>query len=219
MSDSSSTHPKTEQDMPLIDPVVRRNSRIKLISIFAIFAVPLILASIYLNVVRTSGGELGLTSRGQLIQPAVPLTDFTLQQQKGEFNLDTVRGSWTLLYMPEGDCLDVCKLNLYHMRQVRLALNHRMDRVQRAVLLESPQQLNDELIAEHAGLMVATGSREDQAALRDQVWAAEASMAELADAIYLIDPFGNVMLRFPSDLPPKSMLKDLKHLLKVSRIG
>lgn len=219
MSDSSSTYTKNEQDMPEIDPIVRRNSRIKLISIFAIFAVPLILASIYLQVVRTSGGELGLTSRGQLIQPAVPLTEFTLSQQEGEFDLDSVRGSWTLLYMPAGECLDTCKLNLYHMRQVRLALNHRMDRVQRAVLLESPRQLSDELIAEHAGLMIATGSLAEQAALRDQVTAAEASMAALPDVIYLIDPFGNVMLRFPSDLPPKSMLKDLKHLLKVSRIG
>ena len=219
MSDSSSTYPKNEQNMPEIDPAVRRNSRIKLISIFAIFAVPLILASIYLQVVRTSGGELGLTSRGQLIQPAVPLKTFTLNQQEGEFNLDSVRGSWTLLYMPIGECLDVCKLNLYHMRQVRLALNHRMDRVQRAVLLESPQQLSDELIAEHAGLVIATGASADQAVLRGQIAAAEASMAVLSDAVYLIDPFGNVMLRFPPDLPPKSMLKDLKHLLKVSRIG
>ncbi len=105
------------------------------------------------------------------------------------------------------------------MRQVRLALNHRMDRVQRAVLLESPRQLSDELIAEHAGLMIATGASADQAALRGQIAAAEASMTALSDAVYLIDPFGNVMLRFPPDLPPKSMLKDLKHLLKVSRIG
>jgi len=219
MSDSSSTYPKNDHGMPDIDPVVRRKSRIKLISIFAIFAVPLILASIYLQVVRTSGGQLGLTSRGQLIQPAVPLTPFVLQQQEGEFNLDSVQGSWTLLYMPLGECLDECKLNLYHMRQVRLALNHRMDRVQRAVLLESPQQLSAELIAEHAGLIIATGSSPEQDALRRQITAAEGSMAALPNAIYLIDPFGNVMLRFPPDLPPKSMLKDLKHLLKVSRIG
>ncbi|MFK7855800.1 MAG: SCO family protein [Granulosicoccus sp.] len=219
MSDSSSSYSSNEQASPEIDPLVRRNSRIKLVSIFAIFAVPLILASIYLHMVRSSGGQLGLTSRGQLIQPAVPLTEFALQQQDGEFNLDSVRGSWTLLYMPEGECTDACELNLYHMRQVRLALNHRMDRVQRAVLLESEDQLNAELIAEHAGLMVAQGSLENQAALRGQIQAAEGSMDKLADAIYLIDPFGNVMLRFPPDLPPKSMLKDLKHLLKVSRIG
>lgn len=209
----------TNQDYPEIDPQTRRLSRIKLVSIFAIFAVPLILASIYLQMIRSSGGSLGDTSRGQLIQPAVPLTEFNLQQQDGEFTVESVRGSWTLLYMPVGDCLEICKLNLYHMRQVRLALNHRMDRVQRAVLLESPGQLDNALREEHLGLMIATGTIDEQSALRNQINAAQATMEPLADAIYLIDPLGNVMLRFAPDLPPKSMLKDLKHLLKVSRIG
>ena len=44
-------------------------------------------------------------------------------------------------------------------------------------------------------------------------------MEKIDNAIYLIDPFGNIMLRFPPDLKPNSMLKDIKHLLKVSRIG
>ncbi|MBX2879791.1 MAG: hypothetical protein KTR32_07660 [Granulosicoccus sp.] len=206
-------------DLTQIDPRIRRISRIKLILIFAIFAVPLLFASLYLHLVRNSGGSLGDTSRGQLIAPAVPLTEFDLQQSEGEFNLESVRGSWTLLYMPVGDCLEACRLNLYHMRQVRLALNHRMDRVQRAVLLESAAQLDESLRSEHPGLLIATGSEKQQGLLRDQVRMAEAAMDPLPDAIYLVDPLGNLMLRFPPDLPPKSMLKDLKHLLKVSRIG
>ena len=204
---------------PEIDPAARRRSRMKLVLIFAIFGIPLLLASIYLQMVRSSGGQLGDTSRGQLIQPAVPLTEFLLEQSGEPFILDTVRGSWTMLYMPVGECADACKLNLYHMRQVRLALNHRMDRVQRAVLLQSEGQVSEEVLAEHPGLMAVVGSPEAQAMLRDQVKSAEATMDSLDNAIYLIDPFGNLMLRFPPDLDPKSMLKDIKHLLKVSRIG
>lgn len=204
---------------PEIDPAARRRSRMKLLLIFAIFGIPLLLASIYLQMVRSSGGQLGDTSRGQLIQPAVPLTEFSLKQSGESFDLDTVRGSWTMLYMPLGECADTCQLNLYHMRQVRLALNHRMDRVQRAVLLESDGQVSEEVLAEHPGLMAVFGSPEELANLRDQVKSAESSMESLNNAIYLIDPFGNLMLRFPPDLDPKSMLKDIKHLLKVSRIG
>lgn len=214
-----SVPPKGNNGYPEIDPVARRKSRTKLLLIIAIFGIPLILASIYLQMVRSSGGQLGDTSRGQLIQPAVPLTEFSLLQAGEPFNLDTVRGSWTMLYMPQGECADACKLNLYHMRQVRLALNHRMDRVQRAVLLESEGQLPEELLAEHLGLMAVIGSAQEQAVLRNQVESAESKMDSLDDAIYLIDPFGNLMLRFPPDLKPKSMLKDIKHLLKVSRIG
>lgn len=216
MSNTSST---LNPALPEIDPVKRRRSRIKLVAIFAIFAVPLILASIYLHLVRSSGGTMGDTSRGQLIQPAVPLTEFSLKAVDGEFNLDSVRGVWTMLYLPVGECLDACEKNLYHMRQVRLALNHRMDRVQRAVLMQSSAQISSALLAEHPGLVAATGSAAEQAQLSAQVMGAQQGMDLLEDAIYLIDPFGNIMMRFPSDLEPKSMLKDIKHLLKVSRIG
>lgn len=219
MSESSQSNMKSETDFPEIDPEVRRRSRMKLILIIAIFAIPLLLASIYLHLVRSSGGQLGDTSRGQLIQPAVPLTEFSFGEGDTAFNLDVARGSWTMLYMPEGECNEACELNLYHMRQVRLALNHRMDRVQRAVLLETDSQLSTELLAEHPGLIVATGDESEQAALRDQVSAAQEGMEKIDNAIYLIDPFGNIMLRFPPDLKPNSMLKDIKHLLKVSRIG
>ncbi|ASJ71155.1 SCO family protein [Granulosicoccus antarcticus] len=216
---SNNTSSKTEADLAAIDPAVRRASRMKLLLIIAIFAVPLILATVYLQMVKSSGGTVGDTSRGQLIQPAVPLTEFALSEQDGDFTLDEMRGHWTLLYMPQGECLEKCELQLYYMRQVRLALNQRMDRVKRVVLTESPEQLKTELLAEHVGLVVAAGTPEEQAGLRDQVRAAEAAMEELSDAIYMIDPMGNVMLRFPPDLPPKSMLKDIVHLLKVSRIG
>ena len=58
MSDTSNT---LNQPLPAIDPEKRRRSRIKLLSIFAIFAVPLILATVYLQMVRISGGSIGET--------------------------------------------------------------------------------------------------------------------------------------------------------------
>lgn len=215
----STTASSADGAQPTIDPAARRASRLKLLTIFAVFAIPLLLATLYLQVVRMSGGQVGDTSRGQLIKPAVPLTEFTLHQQGDEFNLESVQGIWTMLYMPAGECADACEMNLYNMRQVRLALNQRMTRVQRVALVESEDQLSADLLTEHVGLVVASGTPAEQAALRDQVRAAESSMEPAPGAIYLIDPFGNLMLRFPPDLPPKSMLKDINHLLKISRIG
>jgi len=139
MSETSNT---LQPALPEIDPALRRRSRIKLVAIFAIFAVPLILASIYLHLIRSSGGTMGDTSRGELIQPAVPLTQFSLQTSDEPFHLDTLRGLWTMLYIPDGECTDACTQNLYHMRQVRLALNHRMNRVQRAVVMQGAQQIS-----------------------------------------------------------------------------
>ena len=39
------------------------------------------------------------------------------------------------------------------------------------------------------------------------------------DHIYLIDPLGNLMLRFPKNADPREMQKDLVRLLKISRFG
>ena len=39
------------------------------------------------------------------------------------------------------------------------------------------------------------------------------------DHIYLVDPLGNLMLRFPRDPDPSRMIKDLQRLLRYSRIG
>ena len=204
---------------PPIDPARRRRSRLQLLAIVSAFAVPLLLAILWLRVVESGGaGDLGVTSRGELIRPAVPLEAFTLLDGAEEsVDLETLRGLWTMLYLPAGECGDICQRNLYYMRQVRLALNQRMTRVQRMVVPAEP--LPAPLVAEHPGLIVASGDAEARARLVGQVDAAQGGLTPAEDAIFLVDPFGNLMMRFPPDLPPESMLKDIKHLLKVSKIG
>lgn len=206
----------TPGEIPL-DPASVRASRIKLLIILATFAVPLLLASIWLHMVRTSGGQLGDTSRGELIAPAVPLVPFSAAEADADeaFTEASLQGIWTLIYLPSGECGEVCQRNIYHMRQVRLALNQRMTRVQRVLVRDNPTQLDAALLAEHPGLRVLDGGE----ALNGQVQEAIANMPPSPDAIYMIDPLGNLMMRFPADLDPGAMLKDIKHLLKVSRIG
>jgi len=214
-----------------------KSARKRLLLIIACFAIPLLLAIIWLQVVRTQGGTWGNTSRGELLHPALPLTAFSLEhftmkndgdtaaeayRESGDaFTADSFRGTWSMLYMPEGACTQVCETNIYHMRQVRLALNNRMNRVQRITLVDTPDQFQDEFLAEHLGLHVLSGDAQSVGDLRDQIRTAEENrnMEPSPDAIYMVDPYGNVMMRFAPDLEPGKMLKDIKHLLKVSRIG
>lgn len=219
ISRGSGTRNDSPQDQN-VDPVAQARSRRMLLLIFGMFGVPLLLAIIWLQLVQSSDGELGSTARGELIDPPVPLKAFSVPLEDGEtLKLVDLLGEWTLLYAPEGVCGDTCKLKLYYMRQVRLALNQRMDRVHRVVVTDSADQLGGALLKEHPGLLVTTGSASQRLSLLGQIDAAVEGMKPMQDSIYLIDPLGNVMLRFPPDLPPKSILKDLTHLLKVSRIG
>ncbi len=36
---------------------------------------------------------------------------------------------------------------------------------------------------------------------------------------YLVDPLGNVMMRFPAEADPRRMLRDLERLLRASQVG
>lgn len=204
---------------PPVDLAVRRRSRLTLLGILAAFAVPLVLAMLWLRVVQSGGGgELGDTSRGELVQPVVPLVSIPLSDVAGEpLDENVLRGIWTMAYVPTGECGDVCRQNLYHMRQIRLALNNRMKRVQRMILPDPAAPLDAQLLAEHVGLVVVgEAAREAYLAAIDNT---EETLAPVDDAIYLIDPLGNLMMRFAPDLPPESIFKDVKHLLKVSKIG
>ncbi len=226
MSTSSSPDPHSSAAP---DPDTVRASQRKLLLILACFAVPLILAIVWLQVLRVQGSTYGDTSRGELIVPARPFEPFTLSTTDDQsWGLDELRGAWTLMYLADGECEDACQQSLYHMRQVRLALNHRMDRVRRAVLPDVDTPLDTTLVAEHPGLLVLDADPAQHADFVAQVRDAESAMhaargqageAPEFSGIYLVDPNGNLMMRFDEDLDPRYMLKDLKHLLKVSRIG
>jgi hypothetical protein len=40
-----------------------------------------------------------------------------------------------------------------------------------------------------------------------------------AGGYYLVDPLGNLVMYFRPDLDPSDMVDDIKHLLRLSRIG
>lgn len=203
----------------VIDKQLQKKSRIKIIAVFSIFLGPLLLAFIWLQMVKNEP-NIASSSNGELIKPARPLDAFTLNESGGgDFTHASIEKLWTMIYFSNGSCTEACEKNLFHMRQIRLSLVQNMDRVQRVVVVDKETDLSAELLAEHEGLRVVGGDAGALEAFRQQFRNAESAMQPSADAIYLVDPLGNLMMRFGADLNPKSILKDIKHLLKVSRIG
>jgi len=124
-----------------------------------------------------------------------------------------------MVYFSENKCDSDCETSLYNMRQVRLSTGRRMDRVQRVFVTGDLQNMASKLEQAGEGLVVVGGSSDQVTALDTQFRAAQEGMLPCSGCIYLVDPFGNLMMRFAPDLDPKKMYKDLMHLLKVSRIG
>jgi hypothetical protein len=118
-----------------------------------------------------------------------------------------------VLYVGRGDCDDACKETLRRTRQVRRALGKEMSRVQRLFVSTSGQPNSGFLAADQPGLLVMT----DELASRDVVLTALGEFAE--GDVFIADPLGNVVLRFPAGTTMKDMHEDLNLLLKASQIG
>lgn len=197
------------------DPKKRLLGRVTLIAVVSVFALPLIFANWIFHHPEV-WTPTHFTNHGELIDPPRPIESLSLTTLEGErFTLDQILHRWTLLYVGDGECDLYCAAALFKTRQVRLALGHDIDRVQRVYLLTEADAAGGlaPVRTEHPGLKVGTGGGDDLAALLNLLG------ADAEDHVYLVDPHGNVVLRYDTEASSRGMLNDLKKLLKNSRIG
>ena len=185
-----------------------------LLGLAALFFVPLGL-SFWLYY---SGGwrPSGTTNKGELISPARPLPDvpFTLPDGTTSARAGLLRGKWSLVYVGSGGCTEDCRQALWTMRQTRQLLAADMDRVQRVFIVRSDCCNLEFLTKEHPGLEVV---KADDPSTGD--FFAQFPATEPTRSIYIVDPLGNLMMRFDARENPKGLLSDMKKLLKLSHIG
>ena len=185
-----------------------RRGRLSLLLIAAVAAAPVVVAYAMFHFWRPSA----FTNYGQLLPPA-PIADVSMRQADGsEFTLDALKGKWVLLMVDSGACDDFCREKLYKMRQVRLTQGKDMERVERAWLVDDDMPPAHAVTAEFDGTRVVFGRG---SALLSRLPADRS----LRDHIYLVDPIGNLMMRYPRAADPSRMKSDVSRLLKVSRIG
>ena len=100
------------------------------------------------------------------------------------------------------------------MRQSRLSLNNEMTRVNRVFLATSTCCNNEFLDREHPGQVTLDATGPEAASL-----VAAFPTADRERSLYVVDPLGNLVMRYDTRDTPKGLLDDLKKLLKLSHIG
>ena len=191
-----------------------RRQRRLLVGLALLFFAPLGLA-FYLYYGHGTWHPGGRVNAGELIQPARPLPAPALPLlASGNTQPNFLKGKWTFLYVTTGPCAQACRTRLYDTRQVRLALDRDMNRVQRVLIADAdccdPQYLHDQ----HPDLIAIRADAAD-APLRALLPGLDAA----SPRVYLIDPLGNLMMSYAGDAKSKGMLEDLKRLLRLSSIG
>jgi cytochrome oxidase Cu insertion factor (SCO1/SenC/PrrC family) len=196
----------------VIDPELHRRNFRTVFALAGLFLLPLLLSFwLYYGL---HWRPQGTASHGELIVPARPLPDITLADAGGVPAGHIFSGKWSLVYVGDGACDANCRSTLFFMRQTRLSLNNEMTRVQRVFLTTGDCCDRAYLAAQHPGLRVL-----DASTAAAQPLLALFEPGGRSQGLYIVDPLGNLMMRYDARLPPKGLLEDLKRLLQLSQIG
>ena len=207
----------TVHDMPRPGDVVQadaqrtRMGRWKMIVMMLICASPVIASYFTYYVLRPEARR----NYGELIEPQKDMPQAVAKNLQGEaVTLASLKGQWLLVNVSSGACAERCQQNLYFQRQLREILGRDKDRLDRVWLITDDMPVADTLLP---ALSMAHVLRLNAQVV--QSWISPAKDQQLQDHLYVIDPMGNFMMRFPAnmDVPSASKAKrDLERLLKAS---
>lgn len=188
-----------------------RMGRWKMLMVLLVCAAPVVASYFTYYVIRPEGRR----NFGELINPqrTVPQVRAVDLMSGQAVQLDSLKGQWLLLSVGGAACDEACQQRLYFQRQLREGMGREKDRVDWVWLVNDAQPMSETL----TGLKQATVLRVPPEVLSG--WLSPAAGHGLEDHIYVVDPMGNWMMRFPApmtiDTAPKAK-RDLERLLRAS---
>jgi len=182
-----------------------------MIMVMLICAAPVIASYFTYYVIRPEGRR----NFGELIEPQRPLPAVSVQALEGPaVALSDLKQQWLLISVAGGACDAQCQQHLYLQRQIREGLGKDKERLDWVWLIDDTAPVSASL---QAALAQATVLRVAPDVLRQ--WLVPAAGQRLADHLYLVDPLGNWMMRFPAGLDAATAVKakrDIERLLRAS---
>lgn len=190
----------------------RRKGRWKLLAVLAVCAAPMIASYLTYYVIKPEGR----TNYGALIDPRQhpipPMASTALDGKPGK--LEDYKGKWIMLKVGPSACAQACQDQLFAMRQLRTMQGKEASRIERVWLITDEEPLETMLLRVNDGTRMLRAPQQVV-----QQWLPVEQGGQVSDHIYLIDPLGNLMMRFPKDADPSRVKKDLGKVLKASAIG
>jgi len=176
-----------------------KKNRLTLLLLLLVFLLPAL--GSWLLYANRAHVHLGATNKGQFVQPPRQLDPAVIG-----LPADWFAHHLTLVYAGGDSCADACRQALHVMQGTRLALGEQTDQVR--------------LLYLSAGIPVADVTQANPSLtgrdVKSDVLSSDFDGADAPKYIYLVDPNGYVVLRYPLAEDPKDILIDLRHLLGVS---
>jgi hypothetical protein len=185
-----------------------RLGRVKMFMLLAVCIAPVAASYFSYYVWRPEG----LRNYGELIQPQRAMPSVLVQTPTTQsINLHALKGQWLLVSVAGGECDAQCEQHLYVQRQIREALGKEKTRLDWVWVVDDAQIVRSDLAT---GLQSAQVVRMGRATL--QAWLQASPGQRLRDHLYLLDPLGNWMMRFPAQADASKVKRDIERLLRAS---
>lgn len=206
-----SVHELPSPATALPTPERTRLGRVKMMLIMLACASPVIASYFTYYVIRPTGQP----AHGTLILPPVdmpaaaslPLTDL----KGAAVDPKSLRDQWLLVVVADGACDSTCEKLLYTQRQLRETLGREKDRLDRVWLVTGEQSPRPDLLP---ALAEASVLRVPSEAVAN--WLKPAPGESLSAHLYLVDPMGVWMMRFPAAFEPSKVKRDIERVLRAS---
>lgn len=216
-NDSSRDQPLglTVHSMPLpqdADPAAStRSGRWKMLLVLLVCAAPVVASYVTYYLVRPQARQ----NFGTLIDPQRPLPDLPGVDMAGKpTNVRALKGQWLLISVAGGACDAQCQHHLYMQRQLREGVGKEKDRVDWVWLVSDDAPIASSLLP-----ALATATVVRVPSLQLQTWLQPEPGASLEDHLFVVDPLGNWMMRFPAHIgidQAAKVKRDMERLLRAS---
>ena len=196
------------------------DNRKELIFLVVVFSAPFVAAWLIYN--HMSLVNIGDSSNyGDPISPPRLIPDLTLTGVVAGRADAQLYGKWSLIYLLSDSCSRQCQDNIRMLRNLRASLGSNSDRIQAVLALKNPasSELTKKLATDFNWNGIFMVDREDLSAAEENSLDLKEIEPALESGFYLVDPLGNMMMRYKIDSDGAGIMTDLKRLLRYSRIG
>jgi len=198
-------------EVVMVDEKRTRAGRWKMLAVLLVCASPVIASYFTYYVIRPEGRR----NHGELIQPQRILPAMEVSKLNGDkVALNSLKGQWLLVSVADAACDEACQKHLYFQRQLRESLGKEKERIDWVWLATGDAPVDEKLMP---ALSQATVLRVSSESISE--WLQPAVGRQLSEHLYVVDPMGNWMMRFPPGIELAAAAKakkDLDRLLKAS---
>ncbi len=191
----------------MLDETTKKRNRQKFIALLVLMCTPVVIS----YVLFYSEYRPGTVNYGELLEVKKLEGSGVSPLDNKIFRMKDLKGKWVMVMVDSGNCDKACQEKLYFMRQVRMVQHKEKHRVERLWLINDDVMPSEELTKKYEGTLFV---KTNDSALLDAIPPKESQSKH----IYMVDPLGNLIMRYPEELNPTKMGKDIKRLLHVSQL-